>query len=302
METLHNKTIIIHKHDIPYGGIGDFIRSALSFFTLSQKMGYEFYIDLSDNIKLKNCFITPSIPMTVSYENFEIIKLGGGIYKYEDIEQTLYKIKNNPKTYIIYSNAIGYEKNISDYTSYFFSNILKPSLAVNNLLDDIYKKYDLTPNNYVSVHIRCGDRHMGRNLDGKINLQCCDFRIDIDNNNSYEHFNNIINNFKNNYDIKIPIIIHSDSVLFKQKFIDFQNLDIEIQHLNGFSVGSNNNDSAYISTTAEFYFIANAEKIIMPDVYTGFSHSASLVNATKLYVNFDSIYFNFYNANNIVKF
>ena len=143
---------------------------------------------------------------------------------------------------------------------------------------------------------------MGRNLDGKINLQCCDFRIDIDNNNSYEHFNNIINNFKNNYDIKIPIIIHSDSVLFKQKFIDFQNLDIEIQHLNGFSVGSNNNDSAYISTTAEFYFIANAEKIIMPDVYTGFSHSASLVNATKLYVNFDSIYFNFYNANNIVKF
>ena len=43
---------------------------------------------------------------------------------------------------------------------YYFTNILKQSSLVNLQIESLYNKYGLFDNNYISVHIRCGDINM----------------------------------------------------------------------------------------------------------------------------------------------
>lgn len=292
------KTVLIHKHKYKCGGIGDFIRSALSFYALSQRFGYEFYIDLSDNTDLQQCFIIPPIPSHVQYEHTETLHILDGIYSLEKINPILEQFKNNPKTYILYSNAIGYEppKNISYVSTHFFKNILKPSQIVIDNLNNLYLKNNLQLNNYVSVHIRCGDKNM------QTHVESSDNRLNINDDNNYKHYHDIIQMFKKNNNITIPIIIHSDSTTFKQKFVsqydEYKILDIYIQHISE-NIG-NNNINSYVSTISEFYMIANANKILLPDIYSGFSHIASLINNKPLYTNFNNVYFEYCNMKNIM--
>jgi hypothetical protein len=306
------QTIIIHKHNTGCGGIGDFLRSALSFYSLAIRCRYGFCIDLSDNPHLQQCFITPPISTHVNMKNAETIRLLRGIYSIDDMKCVLEKFKNQPAVYVLYSNAIGFEKieDLHAIIPHFFSTIIKPSQLVIDYLNNIYATYGLQKNNYISVHVRCGDRNMCKRSNPTVwgdgdNPNRRDFRIDVGDADVPNRYNNLIQTFikKQDIDANVPIVIHSDSSVFKQKLHavnpNYKIIDIEIQHI-AENIGNNNLDS-YVSTIAELYMIANASKIFMPNVYSGFSHLASLINQIPLYVNMNSCYFDYYNANNIVK-
>jgi hypothetical protein len=297
-EQIQSKTILIHKHKNHCGGVGDFIRSALSFYSLAQRLKYDFFIDLSDNENFQQCFMTPALNLN-GQTNTETIYLIGGIVTLQQMAPILEKFANNPKTYVIYSNAIGFEpiENLQQISAEFFDVMLKPSQHVMSYVNDLLEKHELHSDKYVSVHIRCGDKNMGNG-----NNASNDYRINVDDTANYEKINEIICNFKTKHNVTIPIVLHSDSSKLKNNFKilypEYKQIDVEIQHV-AENIGSNNLNS-YISTMAEFYIIANAHNIVMLDAYSGFSHTASIINAKTLHVNFNSVYFNLYNANNII--
>jgi len=296
------KTIIIQKHSLCCGGIGDFIRACLSFYSLSQRLNYDYYINFDENVYLKECFVIEEIPNDITNLESEEIILLDGIYSYESIKPILDRITSNPKVYYLKSNAIGFEsnENIQNIKDYFFNNILKPSHKIINFINNIYNNYNIINNNYISVHVRCGDYNMQKNLDQI--TSSIDKRINIDDNNIYEYYNKMINKVKEDYKINIPVIIHSDSVIFKNKMKEINSeytyLDLEIKHI-AENIGIDNINS-FISTISEFYIISKAAKIILLNVYSGFSHIASIIENKELLVNFNVEYFNYLHTNNII--
>ena len=117
----------------------------------------------------------------------------------------------------------------------------------------------------------------------------------------YKNYIDLINNFYKNYGDGLKIILHSDSNVLKNKLKELNNeiitLDIKIKHI-AKNIGINNMES-FISTVAEFYIILKANKIYMPNIYTGISHIASIIKTKLLYTHINIIYFNYLHSNNI---
>jgi hypothetical protein len=299
MSNLLNDTIIIHKHSHECGGIGDFIRASLSFYSLCKRYNYKYYINFDDNLYLKECFEIENIPIELDNFSKEELIILNGVYDENNIQPYLDKIKNK-KIYYLKSNAIGFESNekINIIRNEYFKNILIPSQKVNNFINNIYSKYNLIDNNYISIHIRCGDKNMTNNNNDVNNY---DNRINLENNDIYTFYNNIINKFYKKYGSNLPLVIHSDSATFKTKIKEINNkciiLDLDIKHI-AENIGINNENS-FVSTVGEFYIISKAKKIYLPNVYSGFSHIASIIEGKELFTNFDSFYFSFLNVNNI---
>jgi hypothetical protein len=300
MSNFLNKTVIIHKHSEKCGGIGDFIRASLSFYSLCKRYNYKYYINFDENPYLKECFEIEKIPIEFNNLSTEELIILDGIYDKNRIQPYLDKIKNI-KIYYLKSNAIGFEsnENINIIKNEYFKHILKPSQKVNNLINNIYLKYNLIDNNYVSFHIRCGDANMTNNHN---NVNNYDNRINLENNDIYTYYNNIINMFYEKYGCNLPLVIHSDSASFKTKIKEINNkciiLDLDITHI---AENINSNEFSFVSTVGEFYIISKANKIYLPNVYSGFSHIASIVEGKQLFTNFDSCMFSFLNVNNIIK-
>jgi hypothetical protein len=266
-------------------------------------MNYDYYIDFEENQFMKECFDIPEIPSyinKISSENITLIRNIHGINTYDSVKSILDKINDNPKVYNIKSNYIGFEsnENINNIKTSFFNSIMKPSKKVINYINKIYLKNNITDNNYISVHIRCGDYNM------ETNVNSSDNRVDLKNNNIYDNIHNIINNFKIINNINVPIIIHTDSVIFKnkmnEKYNEYKYLDIDIKHI-AEDIG-NNNEQSYISTISEFYIISQSSKILLLNNYSGFSHIASMINSKELHTNVNSLYFDYLNCNNIIIF
>ena len=293
----NNKSVVIHKHSLKCGGIGDFIRASLSLFSYCQRNKIDYYINFDQNSNLKYCFDIEKMPEYFNNLPIREIILTNGIYTIEKIKPFLELFDKNG-IYYVKTNAIGYEKNeeINKIRDYFFNNILKPTQKVKQNIDDIYTKYNLINNNYISIHIRCGDLNMDNN-----HSNSNDIRLDLNDDNIFINYNLLINDFKKNYGDNMPIIIHSDSIIFKNKIKKLNNdiiiLDIDIKHI-AEDIG-NNNEQYYISTVSEFYILSQSNKIYMPLIYTGFSHIASLINNKPLYTKINSEYFEFLNINNI---
>ena len=79
---------------------------------------------------------------------------------------------------------------------------------------------------------------------------------------------------------------------------EYKILDINISHISE-NTGAKDENS-YIATIAEFYILANANIIITPYTYSGFSHIGSLINNKKIYTYLHHSYYNLINSNNIV--
>jgi hypothetical protein len=291
-----NKTIIVHKHSIHCGGIGDFIRASLSFYSLCKRLNYIYYIDFNENPYLKECFIVQQIPQEINFLPNENLVILDGIYDLNKIQPYLCKMIIN-KVYYIKTNAIGFESNdnINIIKDEFFNKILKPSIKINMFIDNIYSKYNLKNNNYISVHIRCGDHNMQTNSNHNDN------RINLDNETIYTHYINIINKFHEKYGDNLPLIIHSDSIVFKNKLKELNTkyifLDLDIKHI-AENIGTND-EKSFVSTISEFYIISKALKIFLPNIYSGFSHIASIIEGKELLTNYDCCLFHMLNVNNI---
>ena len=296
-----NNSIVIHKHALGCGGIGDFIRSSLSLYSYCKRNNIEYYINLDENEFLKKCFEITNHNSIIdnNNNNCEYINLMNGVYNCDEFKIIFDKIINNKKIYCIKTNAIGFEdiEYIHEVREHYFSNILKPSSLVNLKIYDLYNKYGLSNNNFICVHIRCGDFNMEHRINNS-----CDKRIDLENTTIYKYYNDIINEFYKKYGEGLKIVLNSDTNVLKNKLKKLNNniiiFDIEIKHI-AEQIGINNLES-FVSTVAEFYIISKANKIFMPHTYSGFSHIASIVEAKPFYTYNNSDYFNYLNANNII--
>jgi hypothetical protein len=295
-----NKSIIIHTHTYGSGGIGDFLRASLSLYSICHRYNLDYYINFNENEKLKQCFDIKEIPLIDN--NIEYISLIASTSTENNFKPYINKFISEPKIYNIKCNLIGIEstENINKIREYYFTNILKPTQKVIDYINQIYEKYNITNNNYISVHIRCGDR----TIDINNTNNSTDYRIDITNINIIKEYKEIINKFSLQYNINnLPIIIHSDCKYFKDELKKLENnfiyLDVDIKHI-AENIGINTIDG-YISTIAEFYIISKANKIFIPFVYSGFSHLASIINNKQLFMINSSEYYDLLHCNNIIK-
>lgn len=269
--------ILIHK--CKFGGLGDFIRASISLFCFSKYLNFQYFIDFSDNPDFHKCFDYHKI--NIDNSNFETII----ITDYVNFNKMKYNIKKLKKKYYnILSNSFGFVSinTINQYIDEYNSTILKPSILVINNINSILNHYNLINNHYVSIHVRCGDYTINN-----VNNSHNDFRLDIHDMSNYHKLHNIITSYFNNSNI--PIIIHSDSIVFKQNmkslYPQYIFLDIDIIHT------SLNKNCSYLSTISEFYLISSAHSICMPITYSGFSHWASVIGKKNLITSINNFHF-----------
>lgn len=295
-----NKSIIIHKIQHGSGGIGDFIRSSLSLYSVCKRLDLQYYIDFENNPNYYECFIVQTLPK-INNKYTETIGLMNLEGHSKIIHDAINKITHIPKIYYIITNALGFESNdnINNIIDDYFNHILKPSSKTVNYIQDVYNQYGINENNYISVHVRCGDAIMEKNYNANSNHHVHKL-VEIDDNEFYINLDNIIKNFKKKYHIELPVIIHSDSIYFKNKLKSLNSLyiylDVNIAHYSA-QIGPNDEQSN-IQTVSEFFIIANANSIIAP-TYSGFSHIASIVNKKKYYCTFWHGYYDLLHCNNI---
>jgi hypothetical protein len=298
--------IVIQKHVFGSGGLGDFIRAALSYYSLCKRFNFEYYINFDENINLKKCFEIKETPDSYKKLNHTDLVIMNKLLDFKNIKEIeklfINKIKNNPNTvFYLVSNALGMEspQNINLIKDYFFKNILKPSEAIDNYIKEIYNKYNLRENEYLSVHVRCGDLH----LDPDTSPLGSDVRVDLYDPNIYRKFNSAIQGFKNDYNVNIPIVIHSDSLIFKNNLKKINNeyitIDNTVIHIAD-NRGVPKNENEYIQTIGEFFILAKSSFIFSPYTYSGFSHIGSLIYDKKLYTKINHGYLQMIHNNNII--
>jgi hypothetical protein len=298
----NNRYIVVHKHYYGGGGIGDFIRASMSFYSICKRHNFEYYIDFSVNKFLKKCFNYKKLPKEIKNSN-----LNTNTIKFFQ-EQIIFDEKSfldkvlafpNGINYL-YSNAIGIEskENILNIHKDYISNILSPKKLINDYINNIFQKYNISKNNYISVHVRCGDKHILKN---DLNYFTNHEWININDNDVYITFCNTIDKFKKDYNLDLPIIIHSDSNIFKEKIKkinpEFIILDIDVTHISE-PLGPQNINS-YIQTIAEFFIISKANLIYSPYTYSGFAHLASIIGNKNIYFISHHYYYDLLNFNNI---
>jgi hypothetical protein len=300
------KSIIIHKSSSNYGGLGDFTRAAISFYSFCVKNDLDFYIDFSENPNMSHCFDIPYIPDSIKNLQSISLNLIGGFCDYNTMKNILDDILNNPKVYYIKSNYLGFEdvKDISKVRESFFKNILRPSKLVLDNIEKIYYCNTIKPYQYVSLHIRCGDYNIQNFQNSERNTgqsylehkSLSNIRIDLEDSCIYSIYQNYINRLKIEYNIQLPFIIHCDSFKFKENmkkiYPEHMYLDIDIQHTSD-NIGNNSKDS-FLSTITEFYIMSKSSKIFVllidginepHTAQSGFSLMSSLVENIPLYTN-----------------
>lgn len=295
------KSIVIHCVKNGSGGIGDFIRSSIYFYIFCKKNNIEYYIDFSNYKYFNECFELEKIPGNIT-ENFsESIWFMNSIGKTNnEIFNTIIK---QPKTYYLFSNSFNYVDNKENdhYITEYFNKVLRPSKKVNNYIDFIYNQFKLKKDNYVSFHLRCGDTVMCMNDNKNKNKDKNHILFDIHNEEEIYNLNNYIEQFLTKHKINMPVIIHSDSQIIKQKLKNKNNnliiLENKIRH-NSEDIGPDT-DEANTQTVAEFYLIAKSY-CILAKTYSGFSHYASFVYKKNIYTElFNHEYYKLFNRNNI---
>ena len=147
----NNRYIVVHKHYYGGGGIGDFIRASMSFYSICKRHNFEYYIDFSVNKFLKKCFNYKKLPKEIKNSN-----LNTNTIKFFQ-EQIIFDEKSfldkvlafpNGINYL-YSNAIGIEskENIFNIHKDYISNILSPKKLINDYINNIFQKYNISKNN-----------------------------------------------------------------------------------------------------------------------------------------------------------
>ena len=280
--------IQIHKENAG-GGIADLLKGMFTLYNECKKMNIKYYIDLSNNIKLNKCFDLPNIPE--DYKDFEneTLNLLDQIYDYNKFSELFLSKIKEPKIYYIITNCCGFG-NKNEYINNIneINNIVKPSSIVKNKINQLYNIYNLKEDNYISIHLRTGDHNMIKQFNNSNNSNT-DIRIELDDNIFLKIISKIdLMNKEHNKD-NLPLIIHSDSNILKNNLKKLNNnlilLDINIQHVCN-SIGNNDQDS-FVSTISEFFIISKASKVFMMDVYSGFSHLASVIGNKELIINID---------------
>lgn len=298
-----NRYIVVHRHFYGGGGIGDFIRAAMSFYSICKRNNFEYYIDFDINPNLKKCFNFRELPEEIKNLNLNTntITFFQGQIIFEEKSFTEIVLNNPNVINILHSNAIGIEskENIYNIREDFINNILKPNNEVNNYINNTFQKYNISENNYISVHARCGDKHIKKN---NSNYVTDHEWININDDEIYRKFSNSIEKFKSDNNLNLPVIIHSDSNIFKENLKkinpEYLTIDIDVTHISE-PLGPQNIES-YIATIGEFFIISRANIIYSPYTYSGYAHLASILGTKKIYSHRNHYYYDLLNFDNII--
>jgi hypothetical protein len=277
------KSVIIHKYTFNCGGLGDFIRAIITLYCACKDYDIDYYIDLSEN-KSKCCFDTQPIPEFDKSIPVENIRLK---FETKNFVEFIENIKANPKIYYIVTNYYGYKdcNYITPYIDEITNYVIKPSKLVCDYIYNFYKEHNLNKQGYISLHLRTGDCYIYNE-----HKESAPSKFTTDDNRLREGrvdmYDTFIKKICKQFDL--PIILHCDSIEVKNKLLDM-NKDINnlvrtnflIQHTANL-IGENT-DESYISTVAEFYIISCAKIVIMPYVYSGFSHIAAIIGKTEFH-------------------
>jgi len=276
---------IIITADYYSGGLGDFFRSAISFYALSKKNNYKYEFNFDKRPELNICFNTNTHNKN-DLKNISITKYGEYVNKY-DIQNIINLLESNNVNII--SNIFGIES--SEYILSLvdeFNKLIKPSEIVLNEIDKILINNSLKDKEYISIHIRCGDKYLNNQdiyckEDERLSISTC--LNDIE--NKINHFNN--NHNPNN----LLLVIHSDSEILKSKFKDkYIVIDTIIQHT-AIHSDTKNDMNGFISTVAEFYIMSKSKSIIQI-TYSGFSQWSSILGKVPLYTYANSKMLDFF--------
>lgn len=256
---LEKQKKLLFRFPLTNGGIGDMIK----FFICA--------LDIAIRYDLRICFLKSDNPITkylisrCEHIYIEDKELDGSsiipVQQYNQIEELSRNIDAGSTIQV--SPHIFYDIPIYEIVDkYNISEIFK-------FTDDIYqmKKDNNISEEYVSVHIRRGDKHIEAASSVK---QVPHDSRPFDQTN----FDNMVNNlFTDNK----AVMLFSDSMVFKKmmskKFDKLQCLDLKIGH----TTWTNTSDEQIKNTVFEFYILCNSVKIIANCV-SGFSKMASAIN------------------------
>lgn len=272
------QSLIVFTYEYNCGGLGDFCRSLLSFLSFAKRNHIDICVDVSNNPDLQGCFLLPKcVDQGMPVITMKSIKGIVNSDAYKDLSTTIFQ---NPAVYRITSNEVGFEK-VEDMRTVWddFIRLLPPSNNVLLVVHELEQKYNLYPFSYTSVHIRCGDTHMKNNQPAS-----GDNRIP-----NRENIHWDIHNTIQNKKITGPIVFHTDSEKLKSEMKKhFQEeyifLDVSIQHVA--NATSENNNTSYVFTLAEFFLMSRASQIVSLFHYSGFPHMASIFGKIPFNANY----------------
>ena len=256
---LEKQKKLLFRFPLTNGGIGDMIK----FFVCA--------LDTAIKYDIRICFLKSDNPITkyllpkCEHIYIEAEELANSSIvsaeNYNHIEQLIHSIDNNSTIQV--SPVIFYDLQIYDIVDrYNISDLFTFS-------DDIYqmKKDNNISEEYVSLHIRRGDKHIEAASSVK--------QVPHDSRPFEQtNFDNMVNNLFNDNN---SVMLFSDSMVFKKmmskKFNKLQCLDLKIGH----TTWTNTSDEQIKNTVFEFYVLSNSTKIFANCV-SGFSKMASDFN------------------------
>jgi len=256
---LEKEQKLLFRFPLTNGGIGDMIK----FFVCA--------LDTAIKYDMRLCFLKSDNPITkyllpkCEHIYIEAEELANSSIvsaeNYNQIEQLIDSIDNNYTIQVL--PCIFYDLQIYDIVDrYNISGLFTFS-------DDIYemKKSHNIGEEYVSVHIRRGDKHIEAVSSVK--------QVPHDSRPFEQtNFDNMINNLFND---NKSVMLFSDSMVFKKlmskKFNKLLCLDLKIGH----TTWTNTSDEQLKNTVFEFYVLCNSKKIVANCV-SGFSKMASAIN------------------------
>lgn len=274
---------IVFVVDYSCGGIGDIVRCLLNLYTYSCL--HQPYISLSIDMNSRRgdlhkyfSYKKYSHDDNTNFVEIEHMRMPSCKCILSCLDKWLNILRDGSnKNYMlrITSNEYGLvsRKEIKSHLDTFKRDIFRPSDMV---LDFMKEKIfpNLQSKRHISYHIRFGD-YVIRNIDKEYNEK----RLDM-NNNIFIECVHKIKLYKQKYPNHAHII-HSDSIEFKKKIaerLDIYMFPSEISHTAEKCVV--NQDYAYLTTIAEFFFISQAELVVQLCSYSGFSHIASVYGDT----------------------
>ena len=285
---------IVHSHGFNCGGMGDFLRSVISFSILCRQHDVNFRINLDQNPLFRECFsISKQHEGTLSGDVEYRKNIDGliGNSGEEFILDVISQARNSSIPQVVLSNcAILGAYSVIRSGIDALDNFFGPSELTRSKIECLYQKHHLLPGAYTSFHLRCGDRFMDHRFSlRRIKGISKDDRVGSFD-DAIKKYTDLLLNLAEASNKDSILLVHSDSIDFKIKvkkklkrnsyrdrFIFF---DIEPQHTH--SEHGEHTVESFSDTVAEFYVMAAAGAIYMP-VYSGFSHLAAVLGDVQLY-------------------
>ena len=262
--------VLIHKyHDNINYGLADFLRASLNLFSFCKKRNYGYFIKF-ENQDLNKCFILGNEYLPIERKIFfGQHTLQDGIIIYREDELDSYLINSGSKVFEIDSNCINItsELYVDEY-----SQFIKPSKLVLDYIESVK-----LPEDYLAVHIRCGDKFIHK--DHSFNLTEC---------------LKVVNKFICDYNSTDKVIVFSDNELLKQKFKSYGFLIHEMNIFHTNTPGVYISPGIYMQTVAEFYMIGMSKKVLAFN-YSGFSHLSSFLHSKEYFNNTNNVHLQYLN-------